>query len=153
MEKTFKENLNMWALATDENHILHRIDNVDYPTIRRTIVKAEDVDKYEEIANEDIPPYTKAEYDKKVAELVRERYGENEEFAIQRKIINAMMSPETVSEEGASNKALEEYQAYNLYVMDCKQRAKAPELYKQPEPEPLPEVEPENLPSENENGN
>lgn len=124
MEKTYKLNLNMWALATDGNHILHKIDNVDYPVIRRTIVKAEDIDRWEEVAVEDIPPYTKAEYDAKVAELVHERYTADEESALHRKMINAIMSPATVSEEGAADKALEEYEAYNAYVQGCKARAK-----------------------------
>lgn len=53
MQKTYKLNLNMWALATDGNHILHKIDNVDYPVIRRTIVKAEDIDRWEELTAEE----------------------------------------------------------------------------------------------------
>lgn len=127
MEKTYKEKLGMWQLDTDQAYILHRIGSDDYTEIRHVTVK--DPDTWEEIAVADIPPYTKAEYDKKVAELVRERYTADEEFALQRKMLNAMMSPDTISEEGSANKALEEYQAYNVYVQECKQKAKDPELY------------------------
>lgn len=124
MQKTYNPNNNLWQLDTDGSHILHRIGSDDYPVIRRTIVKAEDIDRWEEVAVEDIPPYTKAEYDAKVAELVHERYTADEESALHRKMINAIMSPATVSEEGAADKALEEYEAYNAYVQGCKARAK-----------------------------
>lgn len=81
-------------------------------------------DMYEEVAEQ--PAYTKEEYDNKVAELVRERYTASEEFAIQRKAINAAFSPSVAS---ADNTALQEYQAYNAYVEQCKQRAKDPAEY------------------------
>jgi hypothetical protein len=124
MEKTYKASINMWELSTDAAHILHRIGSDDYPEIRKAMVKADYADSYEEVAVEDIPPYTKAEYDAKVAELVHERYTADEESALHRKMINAIMSPATVSEEGAADKALEEYEAYNAYVQGCKARAK-----------------------------
>lgn len=127
MEKTYKQKLNMWQLGTDQAHILHRIGGNDYAEIRHVMVA--NPEDWEEIAVSDIPPYTKEEYDIKVAELVREKYSADEEFALQRKMINAMMSPDTISADGSANKALEEYQAYNVYVQECKQRAKDPELY------------------------
>lgn len=129
MEKIYKSNLNMYKLDCDNDHIIHRIDNEDYPIIRHTFVKADDVDNYEEIAVSDIPPFAKEEYDKKVAELVREKYTTDEEFALQRKMLNAVMSPDTISADGSANKALEEYQAYNVFVQECKQRAKDASLY------------------------
>lgn len=134
MEKTYKENIDMWKLDCDNGHILHRIGNEDYPIIRHTFVKADDADNYEEIAVSDIPPFTKDEYDKKVAELVREKYTADEEFALQRKMLNAVMSPDTISADGSASKALEEYQAYNTYVQECKQRAKDASLYTKDEP-------------------
>lgn len=73
------------------------------------------------------PAYSKEEYDAMVARLVRERYSADEEFALQRKAINAVASPATYSVE--NDKAMEEYQAYNEYVELCKARAKDPELY------------------------
>ena len=127
MEKTYKEKTGLWQLDTDHGHILHRKGSDDYTEIRHITVK--DPDTWEEIAVTDIPLYTKAEYDAKVAELVREKYTADEEFALQRKMLNAIMSPDTISADGSASKALEEYQAYNTYVQECKQRAKDPKLY------------------------
>lgn len=101
---------------------LHKIGS-DVYVKRCILVPPLTIDDYEEVA--EIPPYTKDEYDKKVAELVRERYSADEEFAIQRKMINANASPETLH-----NNAISEYQAYNAYVEECKERAKDAELYK-----------------------
>lgn len=128
MEKTYKPNLNMWQLDTDADHILHRIGSEDYTEIRHTIVK--DPDAWEEVAVTDIPPYTKSEYDAKVAELVREKYTADEEFALHRKMFNAMLpqaaalSDDAVAEADAE-KAMEEYAEYNAYVEQCKLDAPA----------------------------
>lgn len=126
MNKVQKTN-NLVEISTDAEHILHRIGSEDYTEIRK--VMTSNPDDWEEISVADIPPYTKTEYDSKVAELVREKYTADEEFALQRKMINAVMSSETISEDGAANKAIEEYQAYNTYVQGCKQKAKDASLY------------------------
>lgn len=81
---------------------------------------------FEEV--DEVPTFTKAEYDAKVSELVRERYSDNEEFAIQRKYLNTING-------NPDAEAVEEYNAYNAYVEDCKVRAKDPELYKLEEPD------------------
>lgn len=122
MEKTYKESINMWALDADAGHILHRVGSDDYTEMRHCMTGSPS--EWEEVALTDIPLYTKAQYDAKVAELVHERYTADEESALHRKMINAIMSPATVSEEGAADKALEEYEAYNAYVQGCKARAK-----------------------------
>lgn len=132
MEKTYKEKTGLWQLDTDQGHILHRKGSDDYTEIRHVTVK--DPDTWEEIAVTDIPLYTKAEYDAKVAELVREKYTADEEFALQRKMLNAIMSPDTIGADGSASKALEEYQAYNTYVQECKARAKDASLYTKDEP-------------------
>lgn len=132
MQKTYKETMGLWQLSCDKDHILHRIGSDDYTEIRDTHVT--DPKKWEEMAVEDIPLYTKAEYDAKVAELVREKYTADEEFALQRKMLNAVMSPDTISADGSANKALEEYQAYNVFVQECKARAKDASLYTKDEP-------------------
>lgn len=75
---------------------------------------------FEEVT--EIPSYTKTEYDNKVAQLVRERYTESEEFAIQRKALNAFFSD-------SQEKDLSEYNQYNTFVEECKQQAKNPNLY------------------------
>lgn len=126
MQKTYKPNLNMWALDTDADHILHRIGSEDYSEIRHTTVK--DPDAWEEIAVADIPPYTEAEYKAKVSELIRERYSADDEFAIQRKMLNALMQPAPLNEDKTET-AIDEYSAYNSYVEECKERAKDAKLY------------------------
>lgn len=104
---------------------VHRIGTDNYFK-RGTTLSTDTAANFEEV--DEIPPYTKAEYDAKVAELVRERYTESEEFALQRKAINVAFSASTLSAD--SNTALEEYAAYNTFVEECKQRAKDAELYK-----------------------
>lgn len=122
MQKTYKPLINMWELSTDATNILHRIGSEDYTEIRK--IMTANPSEWEEVALTDIPPYTKSEYDNKVAELVHERYTADEESALHRKMINAIMSPDTISAEGSANKALEEYQAYNAYVQGCKERVR-----------------------------
>lgn len=106
---------------------IHRIGSDAYSK-RLIMMPSDTIDMYEEV--DAIPPYTKVEYDAKVAELVRERYTEAEEFAIQRKMLNVMMSPQTLSAEGSTENIMEEYAGYNSYVQECKERAKDAELYK-----------------------
>lgn len=117
---------NNQVFSTDGKYI-HRIGTESYFK-RGTILSTDSVATFEEV--DDIPPYTKSEYDTKVAELVRGKYSESEEFALQRKAINAAFSPSVTD---ADSMALEEYQAYNTYVDECKLKAKNPELYKKNE--------------------
>lgn len=126
MTKTYKENLNMWALDTDADHILHRIGSDDYPEIRHTTVKPEDVEAWEEVALADIPPYSEAQYKAKVEELIRERYTASDEFAL---INNVMTS-------NPSEKRTSEYAAYQAYREECKARAKEI-LISQPNENPI----------------
>lgn len=105
---------------------IHRIDEEDYAK-RCILLPSLTIADYEEVA--EIPPYTKSQYDSKVAEFVRERYTESEEFAIQRKMMNTILSPATISADSKGS-PLSEYQAYNAYVEECKARAKDAELYK-----------------------
>lgn len=107
----------MWELRTDAAHSLHRVGSDEYTEIRRTIVK--DPDDWEEIAVADIPPYTKAEYDKKVAELIHARYDADREMSL----INNMMEAEPTEAHKA------EYSAYQAYRAECKLKAKDPALY------------------------
>lgn len=108
---------------------LHKIGTDTY--VKKCILLPNlSVEDYEEV--DSIPPYTKDEYDKKVAELVRERYSADEEFAIQRKMMNTMLSPTAISED--ANTAAKEYREYNNFVNECKQKAKDANLYKVDEP-------------------
>lgn len=110
---------NNQVFSTDGKYV-HRIGTDTYFK-RGTILNTDTEADYEEV--DEIPPYTKAEYDSRVAELVREKYTESEEFALQRKAINAAFSPSTLSAENSN--ALEEYAAYNEYVEKCKKDAKS----------------------------
>lgn len=117
MNKTYKENINAWEISTDASHIIHKIGNDDYSTIRRAIVT--DPDEWEDVPVEDIPPYTIAEYNAKVAELIHERYDSDKEMSL----INNMMEAEPTEAHKA------EYRAYQTYRAECKLKAKDPSLY------------------------
>lgn len=111
-------------LTADHGYI-HRRDSEFYAK-SLVMLPGESVELYEEV--DSVPAYTKAEYEAKVAALVRQRYTESEEFALQRKAINMAFSPMAVSD--MPHTTLKEYQAYNTYVEECKAKAKNPELYK-----------------------
>ena len=117
MNKTYREDLNVWIVSTDNTHILHFKGSDSYSPIKRlTTAIPED---WEEIAIEDIPHYTIAEYNAKVAELIHERYDSDKEMSL----INNMMEAEPTEAHKA------EYRAYQAYRAECKQRAKDPALY------------------------
>lgn len=101
-----------------EGKYIHKIGTDTYFK-RGTTLLSDTIADYEEV--DEIPAYSKEDYDSKVSELVREKYSESEEFALQRKAINAAFSPSPTSADSA---ALQEYQGYNSYVEECKIRAK-----------------------------
>ena len=111
MNKTFKDNSNAWELSTDNDHILHRIGNDDYSTIRRAIVT--DPDEWEEIAIEDIPPYTNAEYAAKVSELIHQKYSLDDEIALHANL-----------EDDPTEKRTNEFAEYLAFRKQCKEEAK-----------------------------
>ena len=129
MNKTYKENINAWEISTDASHIIHRIGGEDYPILRRAIVT--DPEEWEEVAVEDISPYTTAEYNAKVAELIHERYDSDKGMSL----INNMMEAEPTEAHKA------EYRAYQAYREECKQRAKDPALYAKGTPDTVNEPE------------
>ena len=117
MNKIYREDLNVWIVSTDNTHILHFKGSDSYSPIKRlTTANPED---WEEIEIGDIPPYTIAEYNAKVAELIHERYDADKEMSL----INNMMEAEPTEAHKA------EYSAYQAYRAECKQRAKDPALY------------------------
>ena len=117
MNKTYREDLNVWIVSTDNTHILHFKGSDSYSPIKRlTTANPED---WEEIEIGDIPPYTIAEYNAKVAELIHERYDADKEMSL----INNMLEAEPTEAHKA------EYRAYQAYRAECKQRAKDPALY------------------------
>lgn len=111
-----------------EGKYVHKLGTETY--FKRSMVLPTDtVENFEEV--DALPTFSKSEYDEKVTELIRERYTASEEFAIQRKMINATNAAVPLSDE-ATNKAIEEYDAYNNFVEECKVRAKNPDLYTKP---------------------
>lgn len=114
MQKTYRLSINMWALDTDADHILHRIGSKDYSEIRHTIVK--DPEEWEEIAVADIRAAeqareAKATYKSRVISLIRQRYDNDDETAILRQ----------------RDTKPDEFVAYNTYVEQCKAQAKLEE--------------------------
>ena len=80
MNTQYREDLKVWAISTDSENILHRKGNDDYVTIRKAITA--NPEDWEEIAIEDIPPYTSAEYAAKVSELIHQKYSLDDEIAL-----------------------------------------------------------------------
>lgn len=112
-------------MLTATEGLIHRIGSETY--VKSIVVDAaDDLSQFEEV--DEAPAFTKYQYDEKVAELVRQKYSESEEFAIQRKAINAAFSPSTISDDSS---VMTEYAEYNSYVEECKVEAKNPELYKE----------------------
>lgn len=95
---------------------LHKI-GTDIYTRSTVMLPSDTIDMYEEVARR--PAYAKTEYEALVATLVRERYSESEEFALQRKALNLMLDPDTANTATAA-----EFAAYNAYVEQCKTTAK-----------------------------
>lgn len=127
MKKTSLSN-GIVLLEADKDCVLRRIDSDPHTEIKKIAVLAKDVPNIEEVPIEVVPPYTKAQYDEKVASFVRERYSESEEFAIQRKMLNALIQPAPLNKD-KTEMAIVEYSAYNSYVEECKERAKDAKLY------------------------
>lgn len=61
MQKVFKPIFNMWALETDQDHILHKIDSDNYTVIRHVHVTDEQLSQWEEISVSEIPPQSEEE--------------------------------------------------------------------------------------------
>lgn len=113
------EEIGNFTQIVADNGYIHKLGTDTY--VKAIIMLPSDtILDFEEVA--EIPSYTKTEYDDKVAQLVRERYTESEEFAIQRKALNAFFSDN-------QEKDLSEYNQYNTFVEECKQQAKNPNLY------------------------
>lgn len=96
---------------SDKGVQIHKI-GTDIYGMAITLLNGDTASDFEEVAEAHL--YSKSEYDSKVAELVRERYSESEEFAIQRKAIAALLASEATDADFAG---------YNSYVNECKVRA------------------------------
>lgn len=129
-------------IYSDEGKYVHRLGTETYFK-RSTALPTDTADNFEEV--DALPTFSKDEYDAKVAELIRQRYTANKEFAIQRKMINATNADVPVSDVQFT-KAVSEYETYNNYVEECKVRAKNPDLYKPAIPDADPVPEPDTTP-------
>lgn len=126
MEKTYKEEMQMWALDCDRRHVLHRIGSDEWQAKRHTHVK--DPDDWEEVALEDVPPYTPAQYAAKVSELIHARYSVDDEIAL---AANAA-SPALLADGERASEFASEYEAYQSFRAECKAKAKAELLESKP---------------------
>ena len=111
MNKTYREDLNVWIVSTDSNHILHFKGSDNYNPIRKlTTANPED---WEEIAIEDIPPYTNAQYAAKVSELIHSRYSLDDEIALYANL-----------KDDPTEKRTNEFAEYLAFRKQCKEEAK-----------------------------
>ena len=111
MNKTYREDLSVWTVSTDNTHILHFKGSDNYNHIRQlTTANPED---WEEIAIEDIPPYTNAEYAAKVSELIHQKYSLDDEIALRANL-----------EDDPTEKRTNEFAEYLAFRKQCKEQAK-----------------------------
>lgn len=94
-----------------EGKLIHRVGTEIYFK-RGTTLPSDGAEDYEEV--DEVPPYTKEEYDAKVAELIHERYSADEETSL----INNML------DENPTEEHIAEYRAYQAFRAECKQLAK-----------------------------
>lgn len=121
-------------ISTDAAHVIRKIGDSNPTDVRRRRIAADEIDQWEEVAVEDMRPYSDEQYNAKVAELVAERYSLTEENAITRKLLNKLLHPEaaTLDETGDDTelpREVAQFEAYNAYVESCKLRAKDAALY------------------------
>ena len=111
MNKTYREDLNVWIVSTDNDHILHFKDSDSYSPIKRlTTANPED---WEEIEIGDIPPYTNAEYAAKVSELIHQKYSLDDEIALYANL-----------KDDPTEKRTNEFAEYLAFRKQCKEEAK-----------------------------
>lgn len=98
---------------------------------RMSLLPGETADDFEEIEPQEEPPYSEEERKARIVALIRERYDESDEFALQRKMLAAMLHPEAMTldecdgTETQTPSVVEEFETYNAFVEECKARATA----------------------------
>ena len=111
MDKTYRKDLNVWIVSTDNNHILYFKGSDNYNPIRKlTTANPED---WEEIEIGDIPPYTNAEYAAKVSELIHQKYSLDDEIALYANL-----------KDDPTEKRTNEFAEYLAFRKQCKEDAK-----------------------------
>ena len=111
MNTQYREDLKVWSISTDSEHILHHKGSDDYTTIRKAITA--NPEDWEEIAIEDIPPYTNAEYAAKVSELIHQKYSLDDEIALYANL-----------KDDPTEKRTNEFAEYLAFRKQCKEDAK-----------------------------
>lgn len=106
MEKIFKPGVGLWMVSAAEGCVLRRVGSEDGAHVRQAVVA--DPGEWEEIAEEDVPAYSKAEYDAEVERLIALRYSHGKEIEVNRE-------RETRPER---------FEAYLAYVEACKAQAR-----------------------------
>ena len=119
MEKILRHN-NLCSLRCDNDHVLHDMRETNISEIRQITIKSSDIEYWEELPNSELSPYSEEDYKAKVAELIHERYDDDEEKAM----VNNFL------DENPTEEHLAEYRAYQAFRAKCKQRAKDPQLYR-----------------------
>lgn len=96
---------------------------------RMSALPGETADDFEEIEAQEEPPYSEEERNARIVALIRERYDESDEFALQRKMLAAMLHPEAMTldecdgTETQTPSVVEEFETYNAFVEECKRDA------------------------------
>ena len=90
-----------------------------------TLLQGDTADSFEEFTPEPAPLFTEQERAERIVSLIRQRYSADEEDAIRRKAIAAILNGEPITlENGAEQpKWLTEFNAYNYYAEECKVKA------------------------------
>lgn len=112
--------INNNQVYSDSDKFIHRIGS-EVCFKRGTILVNDTEDNFEEV--DELPKFTTFEYEEKVRELIKQKYSIDEELAIQRKAMVAMLTPMTLSGDNAK-KNMNEFNEYNLFVENCKIQAK-----------------------------
>lgn len=109
---------NLIELSSESGYI-HKIGTETY--FKKGIIFPTDTEDMFEEVNE-LPKYTRQEYEDKVKELIKCKYSIEDELAIQRKAFNATITPSTLSEDNI-NAIIDEFTEYSSFVESCKVRA------------------------------
>lgn len=106
MEKIFKPGVGLWMVSAAEGCVLRRRGSDELTPVRMAVVA--DPEEWEEVAEGDVPAYSKAEYDAEVERLIALRYSHGKEIEVNRE-------RETRPER---------FEAYLAYVEACKAQAR-----------------------------
>lgn len=120
----------MVSLTADEGFYLARTGTplAEVDESRERSVPEADIDKYAEYPIVEVEA-AKAEaervrrYEKRVVELIRERYSADDETAILRKFLALSSQPQTFADDKPAEIA-GEFERYNAYAEQCKAKAR-----------------------------